>query len=239
MLIIISKNYKEMSKRASQLVVDEINRKPNLLMGFATGATPVGMYKELIKSYKKKEVDFSKVNGFMLDEYYPISKKNKNSYYYYMHKKIFDHINIKKINTLDSESKNPKKLCGEYDKKLRKNPFDLQVLGVGINGHIAFNEPGSSFNSKTRLVKLTAETRKINLRFFDNIDEVPRYALTIGIGTILKTRKIILLASGKNKSSAIKQLVEGRIEKKWPVSALKNHKNLIVILDKDAASGLK
>lgn len=226
-----------MSKRAADIVSMEINKKPNLRLGLATGSTPIGMYKELIKLYKEKKIDFSDVHVFMLDEYYPISKKNKNSYYNYTYKKILNYVNIKKsnINTLNGKAKEPDKLCLKYDSELRKNPLDLQILGVGINGHIGFNEPGSSFDSKTRLVKLTDDTRKINSRFFKNVDEVPKYGITMGIGTIMNAKKLILLASGKNKAVAIKHLIESSVDKKWPVSALRNHKNLVLIIDKDAA----
>lgn len=236
MLIIITKNYKEMSKRAAGIVVEEILKKPNLVLGLPTGETPVGMYKLLVKAYKARKISFSKIKCFNLDEYYPISRTNKNSYHYYMNKNFFNHVNVKKsnINILDPETKHPIKDCIEYGSKLRRNPLDLQILGVGINGHIGFNEPGSSFNSRTRLVNLTPETIKRNSRFFKNKKDVPKKALTMGISSIMSAKKIILLANGKNKSIAIKRLVEGKVSKKWPVSFLRRHKNLIVIIDKEA-----
>lgn len=241
MLIIVTKDYKEMSKRAAELVALEIIKKQSLRLGLATGSTPVGMYDKLIKLYKTKKIDFFNVQAFMLDEYYQISKKDKNSYYYYTHNKILNHVNIKKSNfkILDSETEDPKKFCKEYDKMIRKNHLDLQILGVGVNGHIGFNEPGSRRHSKTRMIRLTEDTRKINSRFFKSIDEVPKYALTMGIGTILKTKKIILLANGKNKAVAIKNLVKGKVGKKWPVTFLRKHKNLILILDEEAARLIK
>jgi glucosamine-6-phosphate deaminase len=241
MIIIIARNYKEMSKRAADIVSMEINKKPNLRLGLATGSTPLGMYRELIKFYREKKIDFSTVYSFMLDEYYPISKNDKNSYYYYIHKNLLNHVNIKKtnINTLDGETRNPKKFCIDYDRKIRKSPIDLQILGVGVNGHIGFNEPGSLNESKTRIIELTNNTRKINSRFFKNVNNVPVCALTMGIGTIMKSKKIILLADGKNKAIAIKHLVEGKVDSKWPVSVLRNHKNLVVILDKDAGRLIK
>ncbi len=234
MFIIITKNYKEMSKRAANIVIDKISKKPTLILGLPTGETPLGMYTELIKAYKKKKVNFSKIKTFNLDEYYPIKNNNENSYHYYMNKNLFDKINIKKknINILNGEAKNWKKECSDYEKKIKKNPIDLMILGVGINGHIGFNEPGSLNNSKTRMIQLSDETRKINKT--KNI-----YALTIGIFTIMSAKKIILLANGKNKAKAIKRLIEGPINKDCPVSFLRKHKNLIVILDKEAASLLK
>jgi len=246
MLIIITKNYNELSKRAAELVVEEILKNPHLVLGLPTGATPVGMYKLLIKSYKNKtknknKLDFSKITCFNLDEYYPIKRNNKNSYYSFMHNNFFSHVNVKKsnINILNSESKNPKKDCILYEKKIKKNPIDLQILGVGINGHIGFNEPGSEFNSKTRIINLTENTIKRNSRFFKNKSEVPTQALTMGISTIMSAKKLILLANGKNKANAIKRLVNGPINKDCPVSFLRKHKNLVVIVDKEAASLLK
>lgn len=245
MLIIITKDYKELSKRAAELVLEEILKKPNLVLGLPTGETPLGMYKLLVKSYqnknKDKKTDFSKITFFNLDEYYPLRKTDKNSYYSFMHDNFFSHVNVKKsnINILDSESKNPKKDCRLYEKKIKKNPIDLQILGAGINGHIGFNEPGSDFNSKTRLINLTENTKKRNSRFFKNIDQVPKSALTMGISTIMSAKKIILLASGKNKANAIKRLVERPVDKNYPISFLKKHKNLIVIIDKSAGSLLK
>ena len=238
MLIIVTDSYREMSKRAAELVCLEIKRKPELNLGLATGETPALMYDELVKLYKNKQVDFSNVHAFMLDEYYKIPKDNKNSYCSYLHNKIISKVNIKKsnFNYLDSEIENIKKFIKKYNRLIRKNPIDLQILGIGVNGHIGFNEPGSGKFSKTRLIKLTESTRKANSRFFKSINEVPKYAITLGIKNILKSKKIILLANGKNKALAIKNLVKGKPTKNWPASFLKKHKNLIVILDKEAAS---
>jgi len=220
MLIIKTKNYNKLSKIACEIIIKEILKKPNINIGFATGSTPLGLYKKLVSAYKKKKVDFSKIASFNLDEYYPIKKSNKKSYYYYMFKNLFNHINIKKsnINLLNGETKNPDKECRDYENKIKKNPIDIQILGVGVNGHIGFNEPGSDFNSLTRLVELADFKEK---------------ALTVGIKTIMKSKKIILLASGKNKKSAIRCLIKGNINKKCPVSILRRHKNLVVIADRE------
>ena len=225
-----------MSKRAAELVIEEISKKPNLVLGLPTGETPLGMYRLLVKAYKNKKISFSKIKSFNLDEYYPISKDNKNSYNYYMNKNFFKHVNLKKsnIHILDSESKHPIKDCLIYERKIKRDPIDLQILGVGRNGHIGFNEPGSQSNSRTRLVNLTSNTIKANSRFFKNKKEVPKKALTMGIYSILSAKKIILIANGRNKALAVKRLVEGRVSKKWPVSFLRRHKNLILIVDKDA-----
>jgi len=225
MKLVKVKNYKEMSQKAAEIIIKEIAKKPDSTISFATGKTPFGAYKLLIKAYKKGKLDFSKIKAFALDEYYPIKKSDKKSFYYYLHKNLFNKVNIKKenINLLNPEAKNIKKECRNYENKIKKNKIDLQILGVGINGHIAFNEPGSSFNSKTRLVKLKHKAVKSK-------------ALTIGISTILSARKLLLLASGKNKAEAIRCLVKCKPNKCCPVSFLRKHKNLIVIVDKGAAS---
>ena len=198
MKLIKTRNYNEMSEKAADIVINEILKKPNLTIAFATGKTPIELYKNLVKAYRQDEIDFSKIKAFNLDEYYPIKKSNKKSYYYYMFKNLFNHINIKKsnINLLNGETKNPDKECRDYENKIKKNPIDIQILGVGVNGHIGFNEPGSDFNSLTRLVELADFKEK---------------ALTVGIKTIMKSKKIILLASGKNKKSAIRCLIKGNI----------------------------
>ncbi|MFA5174032.1 MAG: glucosamine-6-phosphate deaminase [Candidatus Pacearchaeota archaeon] len=235
MPIIQTKNYKELSKQAANLIIEEIRKKPNLTMCFATGKTPLLTYNLLTKAYKNKQISFSKIKAFNLDEYYPINPANKQSYSYYMHKNLFNHINIKQsnINLLNGEATNPKQECKQYNSKLSKNPLDIQILGVGVNGHIGFNEPNSSINSKTRLVSLSSQTKKINKT--NNTK-----ALTIGIKNILSAKKILLLASGKSKANAIKQLIENKnITSKYPITYLKHHKNLILIIDKAAASALR
>ena len=225
MYIIKVKNYKELSEKDGKIVTDKILEKPNITIGFATGATPEGLYKELVKAYKEKKIDFSKVKSFNLDEYYPIKKTDKKSYYYYMFNNLFNHVNIQKsnINLLNGETKNPEKECKNYEAKIKKNPIDVQILGVGANGHIAFNEPGSSLNSKTRVAELVNHKK----------------VLTMGISTIMSAKKLILLASGKSKSKAIKCLLENKVNKNCPVSFLRRHKNLIVIIDTKASCLLK
>lgn len=219
MKLIKTKNYNEMSEKASDIVVKEILKKPNIAIAFATGKTPIGLYKNLVKAYKQDKIDFSKIKAFNLDEYYPISKKNKESFHYYLHKNLFDKVNIpkKNLNFLNGESKNWKKECDNYESKIIKNKVDLMILGVGVNGHIAFNEPNSEINSKTRLVELKHRA-------------VRKKALTIGISTILSAKKILLLASGKKKAKAIKCLIKCKPDKSCPVTFLKKHKNLIVII---------
>jgi len=224
MKLIQAKSYDEMSRLASNLLIEEVKKKPNLKIGFATGKTPLGMYRNLAENYKKRKVSFSKVKAFNLDEYYPIKHDDKKSFRQYLIKNLFSKINIKNKNIkfLDSESSCPEKECKAHEKKAKK--ADVLILGVGVNGHIAFNEPRSSVKSKTRFVKLSVDTLKRN--------KILKNALTIGISTILSAKKIILLASGNNKIKAIRHLLKGKPSKIWPVTSLKKHKNLTVILDK-------
>jgi len=230
MRIIKTKNYNELSDKASKIIINEILRKPNIVIGFATGKTPLGTYKNLVKEYKKGNVDFSRIKTFNLDEYYSLKKNDKKSYHYYMFKNLFDSINVRKenINLLDGTSKNFKKECKDYEYKIKRNPINIQILGIGTNGHIGFNEPGSNFNSKTRLVDLAPETLKEN--------KYLKKALTIGISTIIKSKKIILLAFGKKKAKAVLGLVKGKIDKNLPASFLRKNKNLLVIIDREAGS---
>jgi glucosamine-6-phosphate deaminase len=233
MKLIKVKNYQELSRKASELLIKEISKKPYLVLGFATGETPLGLYKELVNAYKKGKTDFSKIKSFNLDEYYPIKKSDKSSFYQYMIRSLFNKVNIMESNTnfLNGEAKNPKKECLDYERKIKKNPIDIQILGVGVNGHIGFDEPGSTINSRTRLINLTNSTMKRNSRFFKN-KKMPVKALTMGINTIMKSKKIILLASGNAKKEPIKHLIKGKINKDWPVSYLRKHKNLVLIADK-------
>lgn len=226
MKIIQTKDYDEMSDKACNLLLNQLSKKSNSVIGFATGKTPLGLYKRLIE----EDADFSKVRAFNLDEYYPIKKESKKSFYYYMFDNLFNYVNIKKsnINLLNGETKNPEKECNRYEKKIKKNRIDLLILGLGINGHIAYNEPGSSFKSRTRLVELTNETTK-NKR-------VPKKALTIGIDTIMSAKKVVLLACGKKKAKAVKCLVTGKISERCPASVLRKHKNFTLIIDKAAWS---
>lgn len=223
MKLIKVRNYEELSKKTSEIIINEIKNKPNLKLGFATGKTPLGTYKNLVNTYKKKKVSFSKIKAFSLDEFYPIKKTDKKSYYHYLFSNLFNKINIQKenITLLDGEVKDFRKECGNYEKKIIANRIDLQILGIGVNGHVGFNEPGSDLKSKTRLVRLTHLKGK---------------GLTIGISTILKSKKIILLASGEKKAKAIQGLVKGKISKYCPASFLRKHKNILVIIDEKAGS---
>ncbi|GMQ58877.1 glucosamine-6-phosphate deaminase [Vallitalea sediminicola] len=238
MRIIVTGTYEEMSKKAATLVASQVNLKPNSILGLATGGTPVGMYKELVKMYQDDEVDFSTVKTFNLDEYYPIDKTNDQSYYYYMKDNLFNHVNISEecINIPNGQANDIEEECYEYDKNIyNSGGIDLQVLGIGTNGHIGFNEPDLTFESGTHKVTLDDETIKANSRFFDSIDEVPTEAISMGMKTIMQSKKIVLLANGEAKAKIIEKMLFGEISPNVPASILQLHPHVIVILDKEAA----
>ncbi len=241
MLVIVKENYDEISKEAAKIVAARLRRKPNLVLGLATGSTPVGLYKELIRMHKEEGLDFSKVVTFNLDEYIGLPPHHDQSYRYFMDVNLFNHINIdsRYIHVPNGMADDIEAHCEWYEEQIKKfGGIDLQVLGIGANGHIAFNEPGSSLGSRTRIKTLTQQTIKDNARFFKSIEEVPKYAITMGIGTIMEAKEIILLASGKNKADAIKAAVEGPITAMCPASIIQMHRKAIVIVDKEAASKL-
>lgn len=238
MRVIIEKDYNAMSKKAALLLASQVRLKENSVLGLATGSTPLGMYDELIEMYNKDEIDFSKVKTFNLDEYCNLSPKNPQSYHYYMQDNFFNHINIpeENMNLLDGLTDDIKRECIEYDMRIeRAGGIDLQVLGIGANGHIGFNEPAEKLNVKTHQVELSHETIKANSRFFDSEKKVPRRAITVGIATILKAKRIVLLASGKNKAYALKETVSGHISTKVPSTLLQTHPEVTIIIDEAAA----
>ncbi len=239
--VLITKSYDELSKKAAEIVASTIRNKPNLVLGLATGGTPMGCYRELIRMHREEGLDFSEVVTFNLDEYIGLSPDHPQSYRYFMDENLFRHVNIRMENTHvpDGMSKDPRKTCEEYEDAIRKvGRIDLQLLGIGSNGHIAFNEPSSPFDSRTRVVSLSERTIKDNARFFKSIDEVPRQALSMGMGTTTEARKIILLASGAGKAEAVAKSVEGKITTDVPASVLQKHPDCTFILDEEAASKL-
>ncbi len=238
MNIILADNYNEMSEIAAGIVSTQIILKADSVLGLATGDTPMGMYKELIKMYENKKIDFSDVTTFNLDEYCNLRKDNINSYYYYMHNNFFKHINIKQENTYipNGMAADIDKECIKYEQKIKyKGGIDLQVLGIGANGHIGFNEPDINFEAETHLVNLDEETINANSRFFESKDEVPKTAISMGIKTIMQSKMILLLASGENKAQAIYNAVKGKIYPEAPASIIQLHTNAVLIADKDAA----
>ncbi|RLF99699.1 MAG: glucosamine-6-phosphate deaminase [Thaumarchaeota archaeon] len=242
MRVIITRDYDEMSKLAAKMIADAIRSKPNLVLGLATGETPIGCYRELVRMHKEEGLDFSQVVTFNLDEYLGLPPSHEQSYHHFMYVNLFNHINIKKenIHIPNGVAENVEEHCREYERMIKEaGGIDLQLLGIGRNGHIGFNEPGSPFDSRTRVVKLAEMTRRDNARFFKSIDEVPTHAITMGLATIMEAKKIILIASGKNKADAIAKSVEGPKTTAVPASILQDHPDCTFIIDKDAASKLK
>lgn len=241
MKVLVKKDYEAMSKAAGEIFIQAIKDKPDIVLGLATGSTPIGMYKEMIRAHKEEGLDFSKVKTFNLDEYIGLSCEHPNSYSYFMNNELFNHININKENTNvpDGKAENVEEYCKRYDEMIiESGGIDIQVLGIGENGHIAFNEPDDALSVGTSVVKLTENTIEVNSRFFDSADEVPKSAITMGIGSILKARKIVLLASGKNKASVIKRLIsDNKVTTQLPVSFLLLHPDVTVIVDEAAYNG--
>ena len=237
--LIITNNYEEMSQKAADIFIDLLKKKPNSVLGLATGSTPIGLYKILIEKNKSKEISFKDVITYNLDEYCNIPKNHEQSYFTYMNNNLFAYIDINKDNTHLPLGEGDSKLNSEkYENELNKIKIDIQLLGVGSNGHIGFNEPGTDFDLGVHEVNLTENTIKDNARFFENdISKVPKKAITMGIKNILNAETIILIANGKNKANAIKNIMSGVIDKNIPASALNLHKGKVyVIVDKDAAS---
>ena len=241
MRIIIVENKEEMGKKAASLVSSQIILKPDSVLGLATGGTPLGMYKELINLYNKKEIDFKLVKTFNLDEYFGIGKENNQSYYYYMINNLFKFIDIpeENINMPNGSAKDIMEECIRYEKAIRQaGGIDIQVLGIGTNGHIGFNEPDVNFEAQTHLVKLEESTIQANSIYFKTKEEVPTTAVSMGIKTIMNSRKIVLLANGYSKADAIYGTINGKINPNLPASILQLHPDVTLILDKDAASKL-
>ncbi|MBX4263951.1 glucosamine-6-phosphate deaminase [Clostridium estertheticum] len=239
MRIIVVDNYEEMSKKAALMVASQVMLKPDSVLGLATGDTPLGMYEELVKLYNKKEVDFKEVRTFNLDEYYGLDPENPQSYYSFMNKNLFDKVDISKnnINMPDGMVKDVNDFCLLYENKIKLlGGIDMQVLGIGGNGHIGFNEPNVNFEAQTHLVNLDEQTIEANSRFFKSIEEVPVKAVSMGIKTIMNSKKIILLANGLNKAEAIAKAVNGKINPSIPASILQLHNDVTIIIDKEAAS---
>jgi len=237
MKFIVCENYEEMSAQGAKIVIDIMKQKQNAILGLATGSTPVGLYKELISAYKNGEISFKETKTFNLDEYYPISKSNDQSYDYFMKDNLFNHVDIDLTNTdiPNGEAKDPVSECEDYEKRIAASEgVDIQILGIGQNGHIGFNEPDDFLYASTHCTDLTQNTIEANSRFFASVDEVPTKALTMGIGTIMKAKKIILLASGESKKAAIAALLDDKITPNVPATMLKLHDDVTIICDKAA-----
>ena len=239
--LIIANDYDEMSEKAANIIAELIKNNPNAILGLATGSTPIGTYIELIKKFNNKEISFKNVKTFNLDEYIGLDQFHPQSYYYYMYDHLFKHIDINLNNTRIPKGEGVTETnIKEYEDLLNKNKINLQILGVGRNGHIGFNEPGTDFGLGVHDVMLHNKTIMDNARFFENdINKVPKKAITMGIRNILDAETIILMANGTNKADAIKNVMENKVDVNIPVTALNIHKGKVyIIVDKKAASKL-
>lgn len=239
MLVIIKEDYEQVSQEAARLVAGRIRRKPNAVLGLATGGTPLGLYRELIRLCRTEGLDFSKVTTFNLDEYVGLPPEHEQSYHRFMWENLFRHINVdaRFVHIPNGMVMDIEAHCDWYEEQIERfGGLDLQVLGIGANGHIAFNEPGSSLGSRTRVKTLTEKTRADNARFFGSLDEVPKYAITMGIGTIMEARELVLLATGESKAEAVRAAVEGPLMAAVPGSMIQMHRHAYVIVDRAAAS---
>jgi glucosamine-6-phosphate deaminase len=223
------------AEKAFEIVRDGIVNGSIRTLGLATGGTPVEFYKKM----RESKLDVSSISTVNLDEYVGLKTDDPNSYHYYMESQLFSHMNFKETFLPDGMAEDLKAECRRYEGILKKHPVDIQLLGIGANGHIGFNEPGTSFDSETHIVELTHSTREANKRFFDKEEDVPKYAISMGIKSIMAAKKIILLAFGRSKAEAIKQMIEGSVDESCPASILKKHQNVIVLADEDAAALLK
>ncbi|TCT17566.1 glucosamine-6-phosphate deaminase [Melghiribacillus thermohalophilus] len=241
MNITITKNYSELSVKAAELFYKKIKAKPSIHLGLATGKTPLGMYEILRKKMKTDGLPTDKLKVFNLDEYVGLSKNSSKSFYTYMKKQLYEPLGLKERQYYipNGEAKDLEKECLRYEQMIDQFGIDLQLLGVGRNGHIGFNEPGTPFDSLTHVVKLKESTRKVNASFFGDESLVPTRAITMGIQSILKAKEIVVIASGEEKARALYEFVHGKMTEEWPITALKNHSNVTVICDQKSARFLK
>lgn len=232
MKIVYAKNYSDLSRKAANIISAQVILKPNSVLGLATGSTPIGAYKQLIEWYNKGDVDFSLTRSINLDEYVGISNENEQSYRYFMEKNLFAHINIKKENTYvpNGKAEDLQEECKAYDNLIHNlGGIDLQLLGIGHNGHIGFNEPNQAFEKTTHIVELGESTINANARFFGSIEDVPKRAITMGIKSIMQAKKIVLIANGADKEEIINKALYGPVTPVIPASILQLHPDLTVI----------
>ena len=238
----IAPTYEDLSRQAAELVADVLNAKPNAVLGLATGSSPVGLYKELVRMHRDEGLDFSQVTTFNLDEYVGLPPNHEQSYHYFMQENLFQYINVpkEKIHIPSGTTKNYRAFCQWYEDQIEAcGGIDVQLLGIGSDGHIAFNEPTSSLASRTRLKTLARPTIEDNARFFDKAEDVPIYAITMGVGTILEARQLMLLANGENKAEATAAAIEGPVTGMITASALQMHPRAQIFMENAAAAKLK
>lgn len=242
MRIFKAKDYKDMSRKAANIISAQIIMKPDCVLGLATGSTPIGLYDQLVEWYNKGDLDFSEVVSVNLDEYKGLSKENDQSYYYFMHKHLFDRVNIPSENTNlpNGLESNAKKECQRYEGLIHSlGGVDLQLLGMGHNGHIGFNEPGVAFEKETHCVRLAERTIEANKRFFASAEDVPKEAYTMGIKTIMQAKKILVVVSGKDKASMVKKAFFGPVTPDVPASILQMHNDVTLVADEEALSEIE
>lgn len=241
MLVEVLNDYETMSDRAAEIVTHQIRHEPTSTIGFATGSTPLDLYKRLIENHRERGLDFSKITTYNLDEYVGLPPEHEQSYHHYMWENLFNHVNVNpsRVFIPHGMTDDVDHHCQWYEEQIEASGgIDLQILGIGANGHLAFNEPGSSLGSRTRIKTLTEKTVRDNARFFDDPDMVPEYALTMGVGTIMDADTLLLIASGEHKAEAIKATLEGPLTAMCPASMVQLHKDAHILIDKDAASKL-
>ena len=237
MKIIVVENYEEMSERGAEIIAEVIKANPNATLGLATGSSPIGLYKRLISKYEQGEISFKDIHTVNLDEYVGLDGDNNQSYRYFMNNQLFNHVDIDKANTHvpSGVAEDMAKECERYTKIIRDNIQDIQLLGLGSDGHIGFNEPGSPFDGHTHIVELEESTIKDNARLFDKIEDVPKSAITMGIADVMQAKSVLLIANGANKAEAVKAMIQGEVTEDCPASILQRHNNVTVIIDKEAA----
>lgn len=242
MLVEVLADYESISDRAAELVTAQIRRKPDSVIGFATGGTPLGLYERLIDNHRERGLDFSKITTFNLDEYVGLAPNHPQSYHHFMWENFFRHINVNpsRVYVPHGMAEDVERFCAWYEEQIEEaGGIDLQILGIGANGHLAFNEPGSSLGSRTRIKTLTAKTVRDNARFFEDGEDVPHQAITMGIGTIMDATMLLLLASGERKAEAVRNALEGPVTGMCPATVVQMHRFAHILLDEPAASKLK
>lgn len=237
MKIYKAKDYKDMSRKAANIISAQVIMKPNCVLGLATGSTPIGTYAQLVEWYNKGDLDFSEVTTVNLDEYKGLPRTNDQSYYYFMHQHLFDRVNIdpERTNVPNGMEPDAEKECGRYEELIRSlGGVDLQLLGLGHNGHIGFNEPGEAFEKETHCVELTESTIEANKRFFASADDVPKQAYTMGIKTIMQAKKILIVVNGENKADIVERAFFGPVTPEVPASILQLHNDVTLVGDEAA-----
>jgi len=242
MRVVITRDYDEVSRKSAKIVVGRLEQKPDLVLGLATGSTPLGLYKELVRRHQEQGISFARVRTFNLDEYLGLKPDDPQGYRYFMSENFFNYVDIpeENIHIPDGLTKDPEKFCQWYEDEIEKaGGLDLQVVGIGRDGHIGFNEPGSSLASRTRIKTLDEQTIKDNSRFFKRPEDVPHFAITMGVGTILEAREILFMASGSEKSEIVARAIEGPVTSLVTASIMQIHPKVIAVLDEGAAASLQ